>query len=230
MWKVDCLQVSDEERCVSLLETAGAVASEHRVRKLFLSLDAGNPLVNGARRAGFISYNKNYIYRYRGEGVRRSGTVPSPYNLRTRTPADDFGLFQLYTAAAPAAVRTAEGMTLEEWRDSREHGSLLEHHRDFVLEREGRLSARLHINTARGGGCFDIVSHNLGADGLQWLVRYALRNLYGKSTILCTVPAFQAQLSGILEESGFEHVAEHTASVKDIAIKVKEPQFAPMRA
>ena len=229
-WKIDYLQVSDEEQCVSLLETASADASERGVRKLFLNLDSANPLVNGARRAGFLSYNKDYLYRHSGERVHFAAATPPSYRLRTRTPTDDFGLFRLFNAAAPTPVRTAEGMTMEEWRESRDYGSWLEQQRDFVLEIEGNLAAGLHINAARGGGCFEIVFHDLEADGLEWLVRYALRYLDGKSPILCTVPAFQGRLSDILEDSGFERVAEYTASVKENAIKVKQPQFVPMQA
>ena len=230
VWRIDYLQVSDEDQCVSLLETASADASERGVRKLFLNLDSANPMVNGARRAGFLSYNKDYLYRYSGERVHYAAATPPSYRLRTRTPADDFGLFRLFNAAAPTPVRTAEGMTLEEWRDSRDYGSWLEQQRDFVLEIEGNLAAGLHINAARGGGCFEIAFHDLETDGLEWLVRYALRHLDGRSPILCIVPAFQGQLSGILDESGFERVAEYTASVKENAIKVKQPQFVPMRA
>jgi hypothetical protein len=230
VWKIDCLQVSDEEQCVSLLETASAGASERGVRKLFLILDSSDPLVNGARRAGFASYNKDYLYRYSGKRVYHTSAAPGLYHLRTRTTADDFGLFQLYNAAAPTPVRTAEGMTLEEWRESREYGSWLEQRQDFILEKQGRLVAWLHTNASRGGACFEIITHNLEVEGLEWLVRYALRYLDGKSPILCIVPAFQSQLSGILEDSGFEQVAEYIASVKEIAIKVKQPQFVPMRA
>lgn len=230
VWKIDCLQVSDEEQCISLLETAGAGAAERGVRKVFLMLDSDNPMLNGARRAGFASYNKDYLYRYSGGRVHYASAAPGLYHLRSRTTADDFGLFQMYNAAAPTPVRTAEGLTLEEWRESRDYGSWLEQRRDFILERQGRLVAWLHINAARGGGCFEIITHNLEAEGLEWLMRHALRYLDGKSPILCIVPAFQSQLSGILDGSGFEQVAEYVASVKDIAIKVKQPQFVPMRA
>ena len=230
VWKIDYLQVMDEERCVSLLETAGVHASERGVRKLFLNLDSTNPLIDGARRAGFSSYNKDYLYRYGGERVRHTATALDKCHLRPRHPADDFGLFQLYNAAAPTPVRNAEGMTLEEWRESQEYGSWLEQHREFTLERQGNLVGWLHINIARGGGCFEIITHNLEADGLEWLMRYALRYLDGKSPILCIVPAFQGQLSSVLEDSGFERVAEYIASVKEIAIKVKQPQFVPMQA
>jgi hypothetical protein len=230
VWQIDYLQVSDEERCVALLEMASVDASERGVRKLFLHFNSTSPLTDGVRRAGFTNYNKDYLYRYGGERVRHADTAPDTCRLRPRNPADDFGLFQLYNAASPVSVRTAEGITLEEWKESREHGSWLEQRREFIMEKQGSPVAWLQINTAKGGGCFEIVSHNLGNDGLQWLVNHALKYLDGKSPILCIVPAFQGQLNGMLEASGFERVAEYTASVKEIAIKVKQPQFVPMRA
>lgn len=229
-WQIDYLQVDDEERCVALLETAGADAAERGVRKMFLHLDSTSPLSDGVRRAGFTAYNKDYLYRYCGQRVRHAESAPNGCRLRSRNPADDFGLFQLYKAAAPAPVRTAEGLTLEEWLESRDQGSWLEQHREFILEQQGRPVAWLQVTIAKGGACFEIVSHNLESDGLKWLVNHTLKYLDGKSPILCTVPAFQGQLNGILEDSGFERVAEYTASVREIALKVKQPQFAPMRA
>lgn len=229
-WHVECLQTDDEEICVALLEAAGVAAGKRGVRKLFLHQETTSPLADGVRRAGFTSYNKDYLYRYGGERVRHTDAAPDAYRLRTRNPADDFNLFHLYSAASPVPVRTAEGMTLEEWRESREHGFWLEQHREFILERQGSLTAWVKINTARGGGCFEIVSNNLGDAGLRWLVDRTLRYLDGKSPILCVTPAFQGQLNGVLEGSGFERVAEYDASVKEIAIKVKQPQFVPMRA
>ena len=122
VWQIDYLQVDDEERCVALLETAGADAAERGVRKLFLYLDSTGTLSDVIRRVGFTNYKKDYLYRYCGQRVRHAEAAPNSYRLRSRNPADDLGLFQLYNATTPMPVRTTEGLTLEEWRESVGHG------------------------------------------------------------------------------------------------------------
>lgn len=229
-WQVDYLHAGDEERCVALLESVSAAAAKRGVRKLFLRLSTTSPLIDGARRAGFSRYTEDYIYRYGGERGQRAAPAPQPYPLRPRTGGDEYGLFELYNAAVPLPVRTAEGMTLEEWRESRDPGPRLEQRKEFVLHKQGSLVGWLRVNAARGTGCFEIMSHQLEEDGLKWLVNYGLTCLDGRSPIFCVVPAFHGQLQGLMESSGFEQVAECAALVKEIAIKVKEPQFIPMRA
>ena len=238
-WQVDYLQAGDEERCIALLDMVSAAAAKRGVRKLFLRLPTTSPLIDGARRAGFACYTKDYLYRYGGERGQRAAEAPEPYLLRPRTRGDEYGLFDLYNAAVPLPVRTAEGMTLEEWQESRDQGSWLEQRKEFVLlfrsppsplPKEGRLVGWLRVNAARGMGCFEIMFHQLEEDGLAWLVNYGLMSLDGRSPIFCVVSAFQGQLKGLLESLDFEQVAEYATSMKEIAIKVKEPQFVPMRA
>lgn len=228
-WQIHYLQAADENRCVDLLDTASTAAAERGVRKLFLRLDEASPLIEGARRAGFAAYSKDYLYLYRGKG-RSAGEVPEPYSIRARQPGDEHGLFTLYNATVPMQVRTAEGMTLEEWRESREPGSWLEHRKEFVLHKQDTLAGWLKITMSRGSGCFEIVAGQPTDDVLAWLVDYSIAQLSSKAPVLCLVPSFQAQLKGLLESSDFEQVAEYLTWVKEIAIKVKAPQFIPMRA
>lgn len=229
-WQIDYLQVSDEERCLSLLERMSAFAAEQGVKRIFLRLPSGSPLMEGARRAGFSCYTKDYIYRYdRGVGQRAVESL-APYVLRPRASDDEYRLFELYSAAVPASVRTAEGITLNEWQESRDRGSWLERHREFVLQKQGRLVGWLRINAARGMGCFEILFHPQEQEGLEWLVNRGLMCLDGKSPIFCIVSAFQGQLRALLERLGFQEVAEYSTLLKEIALKVREPSFAPARA
>ncbi|MFQ5924409.1 MAG: hypothetical protein ACE5IE_00235 [Dehalococcoidia bacterium] len=229
-WQIDYLQVDDEERCLALLDKASAAAGEKGVRKIFLRLPATSPLFDGVRRAGFSCYIKDYLFRYGGEGGRGPAEAPRHYLLRPRSRADEYSLFGLYGVAVPLAVRTAEGMTLEEWQESRDRWSWLERHREFVLEKQGSLVAWLRISVAGGMGCFEILFHPCAQDELEWLVSYGLTYLDGKSSILCIVSAFQGQLRVLLERLEFEEVAEYSTLVREIALRVREPSFMPMRA
>lgn len=229
-WQVDYLEVDDEEHCIDLLDRLSVVAAEWGVRKLFLRLPATTRLADGARRAGFSCYTKDYLYRYVDKPRHNIMAPPEPYQVRTRDRSDEHGLFKLYTASVPLPVRTAVGMTLKEWQGSREQGSWLDRRRELVLQGQGSLASWLQITVTKGGGYFNIVSHQLGEDGLEWLVNYALMFLDGKSPIYCVVPVFYGQLTGILESNGFERVMECDTMLKELALRVKEAQAIPIRA
>jgi len=180
------------------------------------------------RRSGFSVYSTDYLYRYEGAGGPI--IVESPYSLRPRSSNDDYRLFELYSAAIPTTVRTAEGMTFEEWQESRDRGSWSQRHREYVWEKEGRLVGWLHICTARGMDCFELMLHPAEGEGLEWLVNHALESLDGKPPLFCIAPAFQGQLRSLLSRLEFEEVAQYQALVKELALRVREPSFMPMQA
>lgn len=227
-WQIDYLRVDDEQRCLALLDTVSAFAIEREVKKLFLRLPSDSPLIEVAMRSGFSSYSTDYLYRYRGEGAPR--VVESPYFLRPRSSNDDYRLFELYSAAVPAPVRTAEGMTFEEWQESRDRGSWPQRHREYVWEKEGRLMAWLRISTAGGMGCFEVMFHPLEQEGLECLVNSALISLNGKSSLFGIVSGFQGQLRSLLPRLEFEEVAQYHALVQELALRVREPAFMPVQA
>ncbi len=227
-WQIDYLRVGDEECCLALLDKVSAVGAEQGVKKLFLRLPQDSPLVEGVRRSGFSAYSADYLYRYGGEGTPR--IVESPYTPRPRSSNDDYRLFELYCAAVPAPVRTAEGMTFEEWQASRDRGSWPQRYREYVWEKEGRLVGWLRISSARGMGCFEVMLHPAEGEGLEWLVNRALESLDGKSPLFCVASAFQGQLRSLLPTMEFEEVAQYCALVKELALRVREPSLMPMQA
>lgn len=230
VWQVCCLQAGDEECCLALLDRVSAAAAKRGVRRIFLRLLSTSLLIDGARHAGFSCYGVDYLYRYHGQGERRAAEAPGPYLLRPRSKGDEYGLFQLYNAAVSLQVRTAEGMTLEDWQECRGRGSWLERHREFVVQKQGNLVGWLRVATAGGAGCFEIMFHQLDEDVLEWLVNNGLMCLDGKSPVLCVALAFQGQLLSLLQRLGFEQVGEYSTLVKEIAITVREPHFVPERA
>ncbi len=228
-WHVDYLQV-DEERCLPLLDKVSADAAKQGVRKLFLRLPSDSPLIDEVRRSGFTSYKTDYVYRYNGKGAQRAPVASAQYLFRSISKTDDYRLFDLYSAAVPAPVRIAEGMTLKEWQETRELASWPEQHKEFVLGENSHLAGWLQIKAIKGTGCFNIMYHQLDDYGLDLLVNYALICLNGKHPIFCVAFAFQETLLRLLGKLGLEQVAECSTLVKEIAIKVSQPQYMPIRA
>ena len=226
-WQIDYLRVNDEERCFALLDRLSASGAERGVKKVFLRLHSDSPLIDGARRCGFSCYASDYLYRYAGAGRSGTAEMPPSYHICPRSGADDYRLFELYSTAVPAPVRAAEGLTFAEWRESRARSSWVRRDREFVVQKEDRLTGWLRISTAGGTGWFEAMFHPADEEGLRYLVNWGLGYLDGKSPLFCIVSAFQWQLRKLLEELGFEEAAEHHAMVKELALPVREPSFMP---
>jgi hypothetical protein len=191
--------------------------------RLFLRLDSGSPAVEMARKAGFGLYLTEFLYRL-GEDWQAEPPEP-PFVLRPKFSADEYGLFRLYSSAVPLQVRSVEGMTLQEWHQSRDRGAA----RELVFEDGGEIAASLRIRFDRMAGQFDVLA-TVGATELGQLVNYSLSVLSGRDPIYCLVPEFQQQQLRILEERGFYKVAEYCCLSKQLLARVHEPQLVPLRA
>ncbi len=230
VWYIDYLQAVDEEHCRALLESVSASALKKGVRKLYIDLSATSPVVGVAKRGGFVAYNTYNVYLYKNKSAPRPVPVPQPYAIRVRESGDDAALYNLFNKAVPPPVRSAEGATFDEWRNTSLCCALFEHRAEHLLSREGNLVGCLRVSSAGGAGCFEIMFDQLEGAGLEWLVNYALNCLSGKSSIYSIVSSSQWQLRGMVESAGFEHVAKCEALLKETVIRVEEPQFMPVRA
>jgi hypothetical protein len=224
-WMIERLLLSPghEGLCIDLLERIGFAGDKIKAERLFLRLDSSSPAVDMAKQGGFNHYLTEYLYCL--EEARQTESPESSLILRPKSSTDEHGLFRLYSAAAPHQVRSAEGMTLQEWSQSRDKDAT----RELVLEKESEISAWLRIRLGRTAGRFEIVTE-LGAEELGQLVNYSLAALKGRNPVYCLVPEFQQQLQRILEEQGFSRVASYSCLSKQLAVRVREPQLVPLRA
>jgi len=224
-WIVERLLLSPgrEALCFDLLERLAFAGDKLKAERLFLRLDSSSPAVEMAKQAGFNHYLTEYLYCL--EEARRTEPAESRLVLRPKSSADEHGLFHLYSAAAPHQVRCAEGMTLQEWSQSRDRDAT----KELVLEKGGEISAWLRIRMGRTAGRFEIVGE-LDAEELGALVDYSMAALKGRHPVYCLIPEFQQQLRRILEERGFYQAAAYSCLRKQLAVRVHEPQLVPLRA
>lgn len=230
IWYVDYLQASDERNCYALLEYVSASAARRGVRKLFINLPVNSPMIDVARRAGFSSYNTYYIYKYGSKSVPRPLSSPDQYAIHILSKGEEVSLYTLYHASAPLAVRSAEGLTFEEWQDRSGCCSWFERRTELLVYRGGMLEGYLRISFSGRTGCFEIIFRQIEGIGLEWLVNHALNSLGGKAQIFGVVSVAQWQLRGMLENSQFEQIAKFETMMKENVIRVEEPRFMPMRA
>ncbi|MEE9401157.1 MAG: hypothetical protein V3V32_03975, partial [Dehalococcoidia bacterium] len=224
-WEVESLLLAPghEECCLGLLERVGSAGGEIGAGRLFLRIESNSRTVDMARQAGFSQHLTEFLYRL-GEEPRVEPPEP-PVVLRPKLSADEYGLFRLYSATVPLRVRSVEGMTFEEWHQSRDRVAV----RELVFENGGEITVLLRIRPEGMAGQFDIVT-DLGSTELGRLVDYCLSVLSGRNPVYCLVPEFQQQLRSILEERGFRQVAEYCCLSKQLVVRVREPQLVPLSA
>jgi hypothetical protein len=224
-WEIErlLLAAGHEECCLGLLERLGSAADAVGAGRLFLRIESNSGTVDVARQAGFGQYLTEFLYRL-GEEPRVEPPEP-PVVLRPKLNADEYRLFRLYSATVPLRVRSVEGMTFEEWHQSRDRVAV----RELVFENGGEITASLRIRPVGMAGQFDIVT-DCGSTELGRLVDYCLSVLSGRNPVYCLVPEFQQQLRSVLEERGFRQVAEYSCLSKQLEVRVREPQLVPLSA
>lgn len=231
VWEVDWLVISDEERptdtTIALLELLAARCGEAGAHRVFLRVPREPALVDAARRANFWPYASETVF------VRSPASRPAmaavPEGLRPRTKQDDHCLFRLYTAVVPSAVRSAEGMTLEDWRASSEETS--GRRREFVMAHDDTAEAWVWVSRARGASQVSLITTRDNASTVNALVQFALTQCGRRDPVIALVPDFQSGLQHALRADwGFEEVAHYQTLIRHLPVRVAQSAFVPARA
>ena len=225
MWEVDRLLLvpGHEDCCSGLLERAGRGGSRLGVARIFLRLSSDSGAVDAARDAGFIQYLTESLYVLEAAPqveVPATSGVPRP-----KRKEDDYGIFRLYSATVPVQVRSVEGMTFQEWNQSRDSGDYTE----VVVEDGGEVAAFLRVRSGAAARQLDLMA-DLESDDTGPLVEYGLAVMGGGGPVYSLVPEFQQHLRTALEERGFRQVGEYACFSRQLMPRVREPHLVPMQA
>ncbi|MBI4216206.1 MAG: hypothetical protein HY687_02260 [Chloroflexi bacterium] len=227
-WEVERLLLADgsPEVPLSLLERLSAMGVRRRVKRLFLRLPAGSPLVEVAGRAGFSPYLTEFLYRR--QAVRGESPTPSAFisPFREAKRGDDYGLFRLYCATYPADRRSQEGPTLQDWQEARERPFSQE----LVWEGEEGLRAWLRLASGHESHYFELMVHPEQEGSIYEMVDWALSLSGGRSEALSLVPMCRTRLRQALREKGFEEQRELLTMVKHLAVRLHLPAWSPKLA
>lgn len=214
-WEIDTLLDAGDGAGVvtDLLRQAVSSATRAEITHLLLRTPIRNgtssDVVEDAIRTGFarVYLQRLWLGRLHGMEVPRD-------TVRPATEADEFGLFQLYARAIPAAARQSMAMTFEEWsavRDRRwsERGGAM------VMERDGRLVGVARY--ARHGGQLSLLTDPAHADAASTLLRALAPRLAAEEQHLALVPTCGAAEEQALRDAGFEAGAEFALLCRRIA-------------
>lgn len=230
-WEVDWLVVDDSaegpDNASGLLEQLAARCAELGALRIFLRVPHGSNCLDAARRSGFWPYLAESMF------VRDAGEVAQPVDppdgLRQREKVDELALFRLYSQVVPSSVRSAEGMTLEDWRASQE--STPGRRREYVVTRDDSVEGWLWVARSGGSNHLSIIATHDDEQTVNGLIRFALAQCDRRDPAVALVPSFQSGLRFALRADwAFEEVAHFQTLIKHLPVRVSQPAFVPARA
>ncbi len=231
VWDIEHLHVVEQSRgqAAELLDHVCQEAARRGARRVFLEVPSGADGSELAKRAGFERYTEAVVYRlnppFRVDKVEG-------FQGRPRLRADEQAMFQLYNAAVPAVIRSAEAMTYEEWSalhrgKKRWTPSLIGDRHQYVWELGEGLAAWLEVVYGNKSQYLEFMVHPRYESMIDRFVAYALQQVSPKAAVYSAVREYQAALGSALERVGFKLEASHDIFVRQLAIRVLERKLVP---
>ncbi|MGQ9502366.1 MAG: hypothetical protein ACUVSF_04155 [Anaerolineae bacterium] len=180
------------------------------------------------RHAGFVAYAQEIVYR--------CASLPplppsSPLTLRPQCERDSWGLQQLYAAATPRAVQTAEGSGQGEWELLRQRWLTQPWRRGYVWECAGEIRAALQVRSTPTAHWIRLLCHPDDLDQMDALVVAALMKVLKGNrnrSVLWAVRTYEPGLAAVLSEYGFVPAASQTLVVKYCTVWARELALHPV--
>ena len=227
-WELSHLYISpsvEETLYGDLLNQSSAHAAQRGAERLFLRVAEESPLQEVARRSGFFPGFTEEVYRR--QQVNAGDTAVPHLSLRPPYETDQHNLFRLYNACVPASVRSAFGLTREQWSDSQETmtGKTL----DYVWERYDELRCWLRIVQLQDEPRLEAMLHPNESAALFLVCEAALRLVAGDRA-MWVVPSYQPALASALRRTGWTATHRYAVLVKPLAKGVEELSTSLVRA
>lgn len=220
-WEVSSiyLEQGHEKIGFNLLDALGMTTDLLPISRFFLRLPQDSGLLETARQAGFSLYASQRLYGLSARSSEPEKLIPTGVRFRRKSPGEDFQHFQLYGRAVPERIRQAEGMTFEEWRESRER---VLRGVNYLCEWKGKAVGWVNFKRRCGKVCLEIVASEGEELVLKEILSWALAGVVSVPEIHCLVYAHQTRLCRLLEDRGFEVVKEHSLFAREQVVRVKE--------
>lgn len=222
-WEVSHLWAVPEPggHLLDLLDQMAATAAGHGAHRVFLRLEGGSRLATAAIRAGFRAAWEETLYA-RNSGATGIGAEPPTGAVRPRCAADELSLFRLYCSTSPASVRSAVGLTVEEWRDAQEVGA--QRVRQWVYEGEdGEVKGWAEQWTQSAACCAAIAGR---PEALAPLLSQLLAPRPGLRLQVLAADYLETHCR-VLESNGFAAAGRYLMLVKSVTAPIREAAFVP---
>ena len=160
-----------------------------------------------------------------------------PAGVRVKTPADEHGLFRLYSACTPSEVRALEGMTLDQWaasqwavgraisRWSAFGRPLFGQVSEYVLETESLgpgLLGWLRVVRRFAAADFTVMLHpERGFEDATTLLGLGLSSISAGKAVNLLVPEYETAVRSAAEDAGLTIEAELQVHVRAARVTEK---------
>lgn len=222
---------SAEDAELALLEQLTTAIGQRAAQRIYLRLPANSPALAIAQRMGFTAAVSETLLD--GYGGNTGGILPpkeGPQGMRQVTRPDEYGLFQLYCASAPAKAREALGLTFEQWQEHRETGGSLLNpagYKEWVADGPNRLAGWLRMTRRWVTVDVQTMIHPDHPEALYPAMDYALAQPGIQRWL---IPDYQENLAERLGHRGFRQLGEYTMMVKMVAVPARQYGMAPVEA
>ena len=235
------------EGSFKLLAYLSATAAHHGMHRLYGAVSdppAGAPASGAARaretffQAGFYSYTRETWYAAPRAPLQRPSAKLDGHYARRRDAHD---LFRFYAATTPHAVQRAEQLTIEDFDLGRRAGAFDPPHLVSGNPLAMRRATALIVGDETRLNAFGVSFRGLdghphvvkarSAEGDTDLARDVIRastlELPSGHPVTSPVRSYEEHVARALLSEGFREVATAMLFVKELAVRVEEPAFAP---
>lgn len=232
IWDVEHLLTSGGDLAIAgaLLEAVSQHACDNGGRRVFLELPADNEdAATLAQRAAFEQYTTATLYK-----------LPAPFKLptlealdgRPRLRVDEQPLFNLYGAAVPQLVRSAEALTYDEWsalHRGRKKWSptLLGDRHQFVWEMGTGLAAWLEVVYGQKSQYLELLVDPKYESMIDRFVAFGLKQVSEKAPVYASIRPYQSVQGAAFERRGFVVGARFDIYVHQLSVRVPERTLVP---
>ena len=223
-WDITHLLIDskDDPGCEDVLNVLFQEVSQQRGERLFLRLREDDPLVRIVAHCGFARYGEETLF----VGSRKAFTGNPRLAVNPMKQVDLHDVFRLYNASTPTRARLALGMTLDQWRASREQGGWL--NREYVYRQDDVV--RGWVQTAQRGrsGILTLMNHSDADSCVAALVQHGMSRMWAANVVYCLVQDYQVRLDSLLRQHNFDEVGQYVTMMRSIAspMTIREPSRA----
>ncbi len=195
-----------------LLKHGVIAAGLEGVKRLYAGIPATSPVRTAARRTGFVPYASEVVHVAEKAPRRPAGREIA----RPQRPADLWAVHQLYTSVVPKQVQYAEALTSQCWDVPRKRqlggygcqAWLVEEGHQIVAYARVDSRPDAHLLSVLARPDRRVVAEDLLATVMSRLAVESPRPVY------CHLRGYQAELSHLLEDAGFQPEGSRDLHVK----------------
>lgn len=176
--------------------------------RIFIRLISDDPLVDAVQAVGFLLSSRETLYRTRRQD-RAAGPAP-----RRKIDADEFAIYQLYTASTPMETRLWTGVTFDQWAMARER--TLGRSREFVLDGGKGIEGWLKTVRRLRSSSATLMVRDDDESTAAGLIDFAMASLPRFADVLWPVSEHQTAVQPVLRRRGSNVDSEYVTLVKSM--------------